>query len=115
FDQQAAELEGAAVPGFFATPQTSKQPESFSSLNQRFGRILAIADSADVAPSATTLSVARELESALKENVARWNRLRDEQLAVLNQLLDKERLTKIDAEKKGGATISSDDDGDDEP
>jgi photosystem II stability/assembly factor-like uncharacterized protein len=115
FDKQAAMLEGAAVPGFFGTPLTGKQPENFSTLNQRFGRILAIADSADVAPTPTTEAVARELESALNESSRRWDDLKNVQMAALNQLLDREKLPRIDASKPCGEAPSSDAGGDDEP
>jgi photosystem II stability/assembly factor-like uncharacterized protein len=115
FDKQAATLEGAAVPGFFGTPLSGKQPENFSTLNQRFGRILTIADSADVAPTPTTEAVARELENALLESSHRWNDLKTTQVNTLNQLLEKEKLPKIDATKRSGEAPSSDDDGDDEP
>jgi len=115
FDKQAAALEGAAVPGFFGTPQTGKQPENFSTLNQRFGRILAIADSADVAPTPTTEAVARDLETELMESRRRWDDLQKLQMAALNQLLDKQNLPRIDPSKRIGQAPSSDDDGDDEP
>jgi photosystem II stability/assembly factor-like uncharacterized protein len=115
FDKQAATLEGAAVPGFFGTPLSGKQPENFSTLNQRFGRILTIADSADVAPTPTTEAVARELENALLLSSHRWNDLKTTQVNTLNQLLEKEKLPKIDATKRSGGAPSSDDDGDDEP
>jgi len=115
FDQQAAALEGAAVPGFFGTPLTGRQPENFSTLNQRFRRILAIADSADVAPTPTVEAVTRELENALKESSRRWNELKTAPINALNQLLNQEKLAKIDASERGGELPLSDDDGDDEP
>src|SRR5215469_13023183 len=46
-DKQCAELEGAARPAFFGLPPAGKQPENFSTLNQHFSTILAVADSAD--------------------------------------------------------------------
>jgi photosystem II stability/assembly factor-like uncharacterized protein len=115
FDRQAATLEGAAVPGFFGTPLSGKQPENFSTLNQRFGRILAIADSADVAPTPTTEALARELENALNESSHRWNDLKTTQVSTLNQLLEKDKLPKIDPSRATSETPSSYDDGDDEP
>src|SRR4029077_7913957 len=51
FDRNAAALEGTAVPGFSGIPLSGKQPENFSTLNQRLGRVLAIADAADAAPT----------------------------------------------------------------
>ena len=56
FDKKAAALEGAAVPGFSGVPVSGKKPENFSTLNQRFGQILGIADAADAAPTTQTAS-----------------------------------------------------------
>lgn len=115
FDKQVASLEGAAVPGFFGTPLAGKQPENFSTLNQRFGRVLAITDSADVAPTDTTQAVATELQAALKENRSRWQGLKAGHLTSLNQQLEREKLARVDVENKSGDELSSDADGDDEP
>jgi hypothetical protein len=115
FNKQVADLAGATLPGFFGTPQTGKQPETFASLNQRFGRILAITDSADAAPTATIETVARELRTALKEEAARWRKLKNAELPSLNQLLEKEKLAKIDPEKSSGEAPSAESEGDDEP
>ena len=115
FDKQAATLEGATVPGFFGTPLSGKQPENFSTLNQRFGRILSIADSADSAPTATSERAAAELETALQLSEARWSELKRTELAALNQELEKEKLSQIDANRKGSEEPTSEDEGDDEP
>jgi hypothetical protein len=115
FDQKAAGLEGASEPGFFGTPLAGKRPENFSTLNQRFGRILAIADGADVRPTPTTEAVARELEGALKENSDRWNDLKTSQIPALNQLLDREKLARIDANKRDREAPTAEADGDDDP
>jgi len=63
FDKQAAALEGAAVPGFSGVPLAGKQPENFSTLNQRFARLLAIADAADAAPTTQMETLARNWKS----------------------------------------------------
>src|SRR6266404_752113 len=115
FDKKAAALEGAAVPGFSGVPLAGKQPENFSTLNQRFGRLLAIADAADAAPTTQTEAVARELEVALRENAQRWRELKKTDVVALNQLLEKEKGGRIDPQLQGGETPSSDVDGDDEP
>ena len=115
FDKQAAALEGVTVPGFFGTPLTGKQPENFSTLNQRFGQLLAIADAADAAPTTTTEAVARELDAALKETSGRWSVIKKTDVAVLNELLDKQKVGRIDPERKSEEVPSSDVDGDDEP
>ena len=115
FDKKAAALEGAAVPGFFGVPLTGKQPENFSTLNQRFGQVLGIADAADAAPTTQTEAVAAELKNALKEASTRWKELKTADLATLNQLLEKEKAPKIDPERKLGEGQMEDVDGDDEP
>ncbi len=115
FDKKASGLEGAVVPGFFGTPLTGKQPENFSTLNQRFGRILAIADAADAAPTTQTESVATELGDLLRETSARWKEIKKTDMAALNQLLEKEKVAKIDPERQKGEGPSADADGDDEP
>ena len=114
FDKRAAELEGAAVPGFFGLPPSGKRPENFSTLHQHLAQILAIADSADAAPTTQTESVARELEAALGELSARWKNSKSSDLAALNQALEKENAGKIDPERRG-ALPEEDEDGDDEP
>jgi hypothetical protein len=115
FDKKAAELEGAAVQGFFGTPLTGRRPENFSTLNQRFHQVLAIADSADRAPTLTAAAAAQELETALKECSERWATMKNKDVVELNGLLEKEKLLKLNAEEKKSGEPSSDDDGDDEP
>jgi photosystem II stability/assembly factor-like uncharacterized protein len=115
FDKKAAALEGAAVPGFSGVPLAGKQPENFSTLNQRFGRILAIADATDAAPTTQTEALARELEVARLENAQRWRELKKAGVAELNQLLEKEKAGRIDPQVRGGEAPASDVDGDDEP
>jgi hypothetical protein len=115
FDQKAAALEGAAVPGFFGVPLTGKQPENFSTLNQRFGQVLGIADAADAAPTTQTEAVAAELKNGLKETSARWTEIKKTDLAALNQVLERKNTGKIDPQRKAGEAPSDDVDGDDEP
>jgi len=115
FDKNAAALEGAAVPGFFGTPLSGKQPENFSTLNQRFGRVLGIADAADAAPTTQAEAVGKELAAALKAASEQWESIKKMDLSKLNELLEKENAGKIDPERKSGDAPSSDVDGDDEP
>jgi hypothetical protein len=115
FNKKVAALEGAAVPGFFGIPLTGKQPENFSTLNQRFGQILAIADAADAAPTTQTEAVAADLRNALKEASARWKELKTTDVSSLNRILEREKTPKIDPERRVGETPSEDVDGDDEP
>jgi hypothetical protein len=114
-DKQTAELEGAAQSNFFGLPPGAKQLENFSSLNQHFGGILAVADSADVAPTTQATAVYEELEEALRNLVARWARIRQQDIPALNAELKKAGLAPIDSNKSPDAAPSADADGDDEP
>src|SRR5467141_3052427 len=114
-DKQAAELEGAAQSNFYGLPPGAKQPENFSSLNQHFGGILAVADSADAAPTTQATAVFKELEEDLEKLVARWTKIRQQDIAALNVELKKAGLTPVDPNKTPDATPSADADGDDEP
>jgi len=115
FDRKAAALEGAAVPGFFGTPPSGKQPENFSTLNQRFGRVLSIADAADGAPTSQTEAVSAELQASLTEALSNWKVVKSNDLGTINGLLEKERQGRIDPAWRNGDGPSADVDGDDEP
>jgi len=114
-DKQAAELEGAAQSNFFGLPPGAKQPENFSSLNQHFGGLLSVADSADAAPTTQATSVYRELEGDLEKLTARWTKIRQQDIPALNTELKKAGLAAVDPNKSPGAAPSADADGDDEP
>jgi hypothetical protein len=114
-DKQAAELEGAAQSNFFSLPPGAKQPENFSSLNQHFGGILAVSDSADAAPTTQAAAVFKELEEALEKLVARWTKIRQQGIPALNTELQKAGLAQVDPNKAPDAAPSADGDGDDEP
>ncbi len=114
-DKQAAELEGAAQSNFFGLPPGAKQPENFSSLNQHFAGILAVADSGDVAPTTQAAAVYNELEEALGKLVARWAKIREQNIPALNVELKKAGLAAVDSNRAPDAAPSADTDGDDEP
>ncbi len=114
-DKQCAELEGAAQPNFFGTPPTGKQPENFSSINQHYAAILAVADSADAAPTTQASAAFNELEEESTRLRKHWSALKEKELLALNKELKKAGLPELDpkkplAEKPGGAA-----EGDDEP
>jgi len=56
-DKRCAELEGATQRSFFGVPPIGKQPENFSTLNQHYAAILAVAGSADAAPTTQATAV----------------------------------------------------------
>ncbi len=114
-DKQAAELEGAAQSNFFGLPPGAKQPENFSTLNQHFGGILAVADSADTAPTTQATALYKELEEDLEKLIARWTKIRQQDIPALNAELKKAGLAPIDPNRAPEAAPSADGDGDDEP
>jgi hypothetical protein len=114
-DKQVAELEGGAQSAFFGTPPSGKQPENLSTLNQHFGTILAVADSADTAPTMQAAAVYLELQDALESVLSRWTRLRNEEIPKLNVQLKSVNLPPVDPNLVPANKPFADEDGDDEP
>jgi hypothetical protein len=114
-DKKCAELEGAAQSNFFGVAPGAKPPENVSTLNQHFGGILAVADSADAAPTTQATAVYKELQAALQDVTARWTKIREQDIAALNVELKRAGLAVIDPSKAPNAAPSADGDSDDEP
>ncbi len=114
-DKQAAELEGASQAAFFGLPPSGKQPENLSTLNQHFGGLLAVADSADAAPTTQATAVYKELEEALEKLVARWTKIRQQDIPALNAELSKAGQAPVDPNQHPEGAPSAEADGDDEP
>jgi hypothetical protein len=114
-DKQVAELEGGTQSRFFGLPPGAKQPENFSSLNQHFGGILGVADSADAAPTTQATAVYKELNEALDKLMSHWTKIQQQDIATLNGELKKAGLATVDPKKIPTVEPSSDADGDDEP
>jgi len=114
-DKQAAEMEGATQSNFFGLPPGAKAPENFSSLNQHFGGILSVADSADTAPTTQATAVYQELGDAHEKLAAHWTKIRQQEIPALNAELKKAGLTPVDPNKSPDAPPSADADGDDVP
>jgi hypothetical protein len=98
-DKQAADLEGATRTPFFGVPSSGKEPENFSTLNQHFGTLLSVADSADAAPTTQAIAVYQELESSLQGLLAGWKKLQHSDIPALNTLLKQSGLAGIDPNK----------------
>src|SRR5467141_3490359 len=113
-DKQIGELEGAPQSNFFGLPLGAKQPEKFSSLNQHFGGLLAVADSADAAPTTQATAVHKELGEDLQKLVTRWSKIRQQDIPALNSDLKKAGLAPVDPSKSAD-TPAADADGNDEP
>jgi len=114
-DKQCAALAGATTSTFFGTPPSGKQPENFSSLNQHFGQLLGIADSADAAPTTQAGKVYAELAKDLDSLMKRWNDLKQNNVPKLSSELQKAGLTAIDLKKPLDHEMGEADGGDDEP
>jgi len=114
-DKTLAEMEGTSQSSFFGLPPGGKQPENLSTLNQHFGGILAVADSADAAPTTQADAVFKELEDALRRLAKRWTDIRDYEVVALNAELTKAGLALVDVHKPPDTAPSADADGDDEP
>lgn len=114
-DKQCASLAGATETSFYGLPPSGRKPENFSTLNQHFATILAVADSADAAPTTQAQTALQQILEDETPVRAQWTALRDRDIPNLNKLLKKSKLPEIDptkplAEKLGGASQ-----GDDEP
>ena len=114
-DKQAGELEGTSQGAFFGVPASGKQPENLSSLNQHFGQLLNIVDSADAAPTTQAAAVYLELEDSLGKLLAQWKKVRETDLALLNASLKKAHIEELDPNKGTTAAPAGDSDQDDEP
>jgi ABC-type phosphate transport system auxiliary subunit len=114
-EKKIAELEGSAESGFFGVPNSAKRPENFSTLNQHFGNLLAVADSADSAPTSQAQNAYREKLEALQNLETQWTLIRKQDIPQLNSEIVKAGKTPIDPDKPASARASSDGDGDDEP
>ena len=113
--KQLAELEGGAQNSFFGVPSNGKPPENFSTLNQHFGNLLAVADSADAGPTTPAQAVYREELEALQKLRSQWAAIRDQQIPTLNEALVKAGQAKINPDQPGAEQSSTSGEGDDEP
>jgi membrane-associated HD superfamily phosphohydrolase len=114
-DKQAAELEGTSQGAFFGVPPSGKQPENLSTLNQHFGQLLNVVDSADAAPTTQASSVYLELEETLGKLLAQWKKVRESDLPSINASLKKAHIEELDPNKRSAAAPAADSDQDDEP
>ena len=113
--KKVAELEGSTESSFFGLPTTGKRPENFSTLNQHFGNLLAVADSADSTPTSQAQRVYREELEAWQNLEAQWTVIRNHDIPQLNSDLVKAGKTPIDPDKPAPTPASGDGEGDDEP
>ncbi|MEQ1474055.1 MAG: glycoside hydrolase, partial [Candidatus Acidiferrum sp.] len=113
--KQLGDLEGGAQSSFYGVPSSGKASENFSTLNQRFGNVLAVADSADAAPTTQAQTVYRELQDALQKLQAQWKLVREKQIPALNQSLTEAGQAAIDPDRPASDQPVASGGGDDEP
>jgi hypothetical protein len=113
--KKLAELKGSAESSFFGLPPTGKRPENFSTLNQHFANLLAVADSADSVPTSQAQSAYREEMEELQTLQTQWAAIRNLDIPRLNSELVKAGKTPIDPDKPASSREAHDSDGDDEP
>lgn len=114
-DDHCAELEGAKQHSFYGVPSSGKEPENFSTLNQHFATMLAIADSADAAPTTQATAAYQDLQHSEADLRRRWSVIRERDIPDLNKALTKAGLAPIDPAKALGQDLGQASDGDDEP
>ncbi|HTP67675.1 MAG TPA: hypothetical protein VMJ35_02120 [Dongiaceae bacterium] len=114
-DKKCADLLGATQSPFFGVPPSGKRPENLSTLHQHFAGLLAIADSADAAPTTQAESAFRELEENETALRKQWSVVREREILDLNADLKKAGLPTIDPKKPSGEELNEDAEGDDEP
>ncbi len=114
-DKRCAELEGATERTFFGLPPGGKEPENFSTLNQHYSAILAVADSADAAPTTQATAVEQELDEQGAILRKKWSVLRETAIPALNKNLKKAGLPAIDPKKAPKEELGGASEGDDEP
>jgi photosystem II stability/assembly factor-like uncharacterized protein len=114
-DKKATALEGGAESTFFGFPSRSKNPENLSTINQHFAGLLAVADSADAAPTTQATALSQELRGALAQLQGRWTDLTQQNLTLLNVSLKSANLALIDPNLPPSSPPAGDDDGDDLP
>ncbi|MGB7845124.1 MAG: hypothetical protein WBL63_05880 [Candidatus Acidiferrum sp.] len=114
-DEQCASLEGATQRNFYSVPPRGKQPENFSTLNQHFSSILAVADGADAAPTTQAVAAYQDLKEREAGLRRQWSTLRERDISDLNGELKKGTLPPIDPKKPLEEELGGVSEGDDEP
>jgi photosystem II stability/assembly factor-like uncharacterized protein len=114
-DDQCAELEGSKQHNFYGVPTSGKQPENFSTLNQHFGGMLAVADSGDVAPTTQATTAYKDLEDSETSLRRRWSAIGERDIPDLNDGLKKAGTSAIDPKKPLNEELGGAAEGDDEP
>jgi photosystem II stability/assembly factor-like uncharacterized protein len=107
-DKKLEELEGARRQRFLGLPPAGKEKETLTALNQHYGSLLRVVDSADAAPTTQAMALHRELEAARTELLARWKEIQARDLPAMNQGLEKAGLSAVSAKAVSDTTRKDD-------
>jgi photosystem II stability/assembly factor-like uncharacterized protein len=114
-DDHCAELAGAKQHSFYGIPSAGKPAENFSTLNQHFAAILAVATSADAAPTTQATAAYKDLEESETSLRRTWSAIRERDIPSVNNELKKAGLSPIDPKKPLSEELGGAAEGDDEP
>ena len=117
-DAKAAELEGSEG-GYGARFLTSPAGRSLARLNAALTQLLALMDSADVAPTTQAVAMFNDVHAALAEQLKRWQEIKSKDVPELNIKLEQSGLKALNpalqaagSDRWGEATKSA---GEEEP
>jgi len=96
---ELAGLEGKS-PGFGARFLGTPEGRSLTALNLALAQLLATADNADAVPTTQTESMFAEVQSALDQQLQRWEEIKKKEVAALNVKLENAKLPSLDPEPR---------------
>jgi photosystem II stability/assembly factor-like uncharacterized protein len=96
-ESKAAELEGSEG-GYGTTFLSTPEGRSLARLNAGLNSLLAVVDSADVAPTIQAVSTFNDLNSALDQQLAHWDEIKSKDVPELNLKLKRSGLPQLNPE-----------------
>jgi hypothetical protein len=96
-ESKAAELEGSEG-GYGTTFLSTPEGRSLARLNAGLNSLLAVVDSADVAPTIQAVSTFNDLNSALDQQLAHWDEIKSKDVPELNLKLKRPGLPQLNPE-----------------
>jgi hypothetical protein len=90
-EKKAADIEGSGGSTFLNTPEGRSLTRLNAGLSTLFGQV----DAADVAPTTQQVAMFSELESAVREQLDRWQEIKSKDVPALNRNLEKAGAAKI--------------------
>jgi hypothetical protein len=94
-EKKAADLEGSEG-GYGARFLSTAEGRSLARLNVGLNNLLSSVDSADAAPTTHALATFRDVQAALREQLARWEEMKTKDVTALNAQLQQSGLPPLD-------------------